>query len=159
MFVISFSHGKLPPTGLAAPTGAAVPTLVPAGIVVPVHGLSFMGPVQSAKVAPLTFFGLTVQGNDHILLIPASAVVVKMRKVAVTTFQSGACGYDLALENRLQTLPLGASQLPFIRDRLPILMPFNTGHTDLPSGKVMPFTTTVLPVGSVLDAAQRAYCP
>ena len=94
MFVIPFSHGKLPPTGLAAPTGAAVPTLVPTGIAVPVHGLSFMGPVQSAKVAPLTFFGRIVQGDDHILLMPppTSAVVTKVRITAGVTAQVGACG-------------------------------------------------------------------
>ena len=61
---------------------------------VDVHGLSFMGPTQSAKVTPFTGSGRTVQGMDHMLENPPPGldVLVKTRFVTVTDFQDGATG-------------------------------------------------------------------
>ena len=71
-----------------------MPILAPGGTVVDVHGLSFMGPTQSAKVAPFTGSGRTVQGMDHMLENPPPGldVLVKTRFVTVTDFQDGATG-------------------------------------------------------------------
>ena len=71
-----------------------MPILAPAGTVVDVHGLSFRGPTQSAKVAPFTGLGRTVQGMDHMLENPPPGLVVlvKVRSVTVTDFQDGATG-------------------------------------------------------------------
>ena len=71
-----------------------MPILAPGGTVVDVHGLSFMGPTQSAKVAPFTGSGRTVQIIDHMLLKPPPGLVVlvKTRSVTVTGAHVGATG-------------------------------------------------------------------
>ena len=71
-----------------------MPILAPGGTVVDVHGLSFMGPTQSAKVAPFTGLGRTVQGIDHILEKPPPGldVLVKVRITTVVGAQVGATG-------------------------------------------------------------------
>jgi hypothetical protein len=53
-----------------------------------------MGPTQSAKVAPFTGLGRTVQIIDHMLEKPPPGldVLVKTRFVTVTDFQDGATG-------------------------------------------------------------------
>jgi hypothetical protein len=83
-----------PPTGSFAPTGDAVPIVVPAGTAVAFHGLSFMGPKQSANFAPFTFSLRLTHGKLHMLLMPppGAAVLVKVRITAVVTAQVGACG-------------------------------------------------------------------
>jgi hypothetical protein len=62
--------------------------------VVDVHGLSFMGPTQSAKVAPFTGLGRTVQIIDHILENPPPGldVLVKVRTTTVVGAHVGATG-------------------------------------------------------------------
>jgi hypothetical protein len=115
--------------------------------VVDVHGLSFMGPAQSASVAPFTGLGRSVQIIDHMFEKPPPgfAVLVKKRSVTVTGFQDGATGYVFTLLNKLQTLPLGALQEPPIRLRSAMLSPLRTGQTETPMGNTLPFTVTVLP--------------
>ncbi len=46
---------------------------------------------------------------------PGVAVVVNVRTTSGITAQVGAWGKFLTLENKLQTLPVGALQDPFIR--------------------------------------------
>jgi len=71
-----------------------VPILAPGGTVVDVHGLSFIGPTQSAKVAPFTFLGRTVQSIDHMFEKPPPGldVLVKVRITTVVGAQVGATG-------------------------------------------------------------------
>ncbi len=56
-------------------------------------------------------------------------------------------------------LPLGGLQLSFIKDKLAILGPVNTGHTATPSWNFSPSTVIVFPVAVVALAPQNSYSP
>jgi hypothetical protein len=90
---------------------------------------------------------------------PGASVVTNVRVTNGKFSQVGACGALVSGANSDHTLPAGDLQESFIKVKLAIEVPLSTGHTLMPSRYVLPNTTMSLPVGVVLDAPQKAYCP